>query len=284
MHSEREQVALTHFAYFPGTALTAAAWRLLPGPLDDYRLFVLLATLASFAAVLLFHAPTEWRLAVAAAVVANPLAVRAAWFGTADAPSLLCLLLAFAFVTRRRPTAAAASLAAAVLLKQFALVAVPFVALMLVARATRDELRRAAVVFGAIVAAGVLPFLVADAGAFWHDTISYGSGTYRIIGYGLSAILLHAGVVNDRYGNYPFVPIALVTWLPATVWLLWNQHRARALWTGAAGFAASIFLLLFVARVFQNSYLIWPLVGIASAALLAAAEPVRHEPAARVGP
>jgi len=281
VHSEREQVALTHFAYFPGTALTAAAWRLLPGPLDDYRLFVLLATLASFAAVLLFRAPTEWRLAVAAAVVANPLAVRAAWFGTADAPSLLCLLLAFAFVTRRRPTAAAASLAAAVLLKQFALVAVPFVALMLVARATRDELRRAAVVFGAIVAAGVLPFLVADAGAFWHDTISYGSGTYRIIGYGLSAILLHAGVVNDRYGSYPFVPIALVTWLPATVWLLWNQHRARALWTGAAGFAASIFLLLFVARVFQNSYLIWPFVGIAAAVLLAAAEHVRDERAAR---
>ena len=38
------QVALDHFAYFPGTALSAAAWRLLPGPLDDYRIFVMLAT------------------------------------------------------------------------------------------------------------------------------------------------------------------------------------------------------------------------------------------------
>jgi Glycosyltransferase family 87 len=284
VQSEREQVALTHFAYFPGAAITAAAWRLLPAPLDDYRLFVLLATLASLAAVLLVRAPTEWRLAIAAAVVANPLAVRAAWFGTADAPSLLCLLLTFAFVTRRQPTAAAASLAAAVLLKQFAIVAVPFVALMLLARATRDELRRAAIVFGASVAVGVLPFLVADPGAFWRDTVSYGSSTYRIIGYGLSALLLHAGLVDDRYSSYPFVPIALVAWLPATIWLLWHQHRARALWTGAAGFAVSIFLLLFVARVFQNSYLIWPFVGIAVAALLAAAEQARAGEPARPAP
>jgi hypothetical protein len=37
---ERE-VALRHYAYFPGSALTAAPWRLLPAPWDDYRLLVL---------------------------------------------------------------------------------------------------------------------------------------------------------------------------------------------------------------------------------------------------
>ena len=41
---ERE-VALRHFAYFPGAPLSAAAWRVLPEPFDDYRLLVLLATL-----------------------------------------------------------------------------------------------------------------------------------------------------------------------------------------------------------------------------------------------
>ena len=35
-----DRAARHHFAYFPGTALTAAAWRLLPRPWDDYRLFV----------------------------------------------------------------------------------------------------------------------------------------------------------------------------------------------------------------------------------------------------
>jgi hypothetical protein len=272
IQSERPQVALTHFAYFPGTPLTAAAWGLLPDPLDDYRFFVLLATLACAGAVLLFRAPLEWKLPVAALVAANPLAVRAVWFGTADAPSILFLLLAFAFVTRRQPSAAAAALAAAVLLKQFALVAVPFIALMLLARATRAELQRAALVFVGIVVIGMLPFVIADPDSFWRDTISYGSGTYRIIGYGLSALLLHAGVIDDRFGDYPFVPIALVTWLPATAWLLWCQHRGRSLWLGAAGFTASIYILFFVSRVFQNSYLIWPLVGALVAALLAVAE------------
>src|SRR5207253_1472120 len=160
------EVALRHFAYFPGTALTAAAWRVLPAPLDDYRFFVLLTTLAMLFATLLVRAPPLAQLAAGAALAANPLAVRAAWFGTADAPALLCLVLAVAFVTRRRPVAAAALLALAVLLKQFALVALPFVALMLVAQGTaRPALKRAAVVFAAIVLAGMLPFLVVSPAA-----------------------------------------------------------------------------------------------------------------------
>ena len=59
----RRQVALDHFAYFPGTVLTAAAWRPLPAPFDDYRLFVLLATLALLPAALLLPGPFAWRLA-----------------------------------------------------------------------------------------------------------------------------------------------------------------------------------------------------------------------------
>ena len=57
---ERE-VALRHFAYFPGAPLSAAAWRLLPEPFDDYRLLVLLATLAALGAAL--RVPRAARLA-----------------------------------------------------------------------------------------------------------------------------------------------------------------------------------------------------------------------------
>ena len=60
------QVALDHFAYFPGTALSAAAWRLLPDPLDDYRLFVMLATFGLLFAALLFPAPLIWKLPIGA--------------------------------------------------------------------------------------------------------------------------------------------------------------------------------------------------------------------------
>src|SRR5215207_1875968 len=96
-HVREREVALRHFAYFPGAVISAAVWRLLPEPFDDYRLLVLLATLALLPAVLLFHGPPApwpaktgdwgvgWRLALGAVLVCNPIAVRSAWFGQNDA-------------------------------------------------------------------------------------------------------------------------------------------------------------------------------------------------------
>jgi uncharacterized membrane protein len=277
------QVALSHLAYFPGTPLTAAAWGALPSPLDDYRLFDLLATLGLFAAFLLFRAPLAWRLALGTVAAANPLAVRAVWFGTADAPSLLCLVLAFALLSRRRLVWASLLLGLAVLLKQFALVAVPFFAVALVAlRPPRAVARNAAAAFVLPPAAGILPFLVANPSAFWNDTVTYGGSTYRIVGYGLSNLFLKAGIVDDRWGSYPFVWLALLVWLPLTLWLLWNQHRAGRLWLAAAAFAVSIFVLFFVSRVFHTSYLVWPLTALLVAAALAHADDERLRPRADV--
>jgi hypothetical protein len=260
-----QEVALEHFAYFPGAVVTAAVWRLLPEPFDDYRLLVLLATLAMLPAALLFRGPLGWRLVLGAVLVCNPIAVRSAWFGQNDAPSLLLLVLAFALVTRRRFAWAAAALAGAILLKQFAIVGVPFLALMV----PREEWKRAGLAFGGVLAAGVLPFLVADPVAFYEDTIKYGAGTYRIVGYGLSAILVRLGIIDDRDGSYPFAVIALLTWVPLTAWLLLAQRRAQELWVGAAAFAVSILWLMFIGRTFNNYYLVWPMTGALVAALLA---------------
>jgi uncharacterized membrane protein len=179
-------------------------------------------------------------------------------------------VLAFALLTRRRPGLAAALLALAVLQKQFALVAVPFFLLMLLAREVgRPARMRASITFVAVLAAGFLPFLIADPGALWRDTIDYGASTYRILGYGLSALLYNAGVISSRYGRYPFGILVLVIWLPVTLRLLAAQRRSKVDWEGAAGFAISMFVLLFIARTFHTSYLVWPLAGIAIAALLA---------------
>jgi Glycosyltransferase family 87 len=261
---ERE-VALEHFAYFPGAVVSAAVWRLLPNPFDDYRLLVLLATLALLPAALCFRGPLGWRLALGAVLVCNPIAVRSAWFGQNDAPSLLLVVLAFALVTRRRFAWAAAVLAGAILLKQFAIVAVPFLALTV----PREEWKRAGLAFGGVLAAGILPFLLTDPVAFYDDTIKYGAGTYRIVGYGLSAILVRLGVLEDRDGSYPFALIALLTWVPLTLWLLLAQRRAQELWVGAAAFGVSILWLMFIGRTFNNYYLVWPMTGVLIAALMA---------------
>ncbi|HZC29146.1 MAG TPA: hypothetical protein VE269_05345, partial [Gaiellaceae bacterium] len=170
-------------------------------------------------------------------------------------------------------------LALAVALKQFALVALPFfVVAALAARPRRPVALRSAAAFAAIVVAAFLPFLVADAGALWRDTIAYGGSTYRIIGYGLSSLFLKAGLVDNRYGSYPFVWLLLFVWLPITAWLVWNQTRDARRWVGAASFALSMFVLLFISRVFQTSYLVWPLDAVALAALLANAHDERPRP------
>ncbi|MFN2467558.1 MAG: hypothetical protein ABR521_05435 [Gaiellaceae bacterium] len=272
------QVALRHFAYFPGTPVSAALWRVLPGPLDDYRILVLLATLGLLFAPLLFPGPLAVRIAAGALLAGNPLSVRAAWFGAADAPSLLALVLAFGLVLRSRFAAAGLALGAAIMLKQFAVVALPFLVLIALRGGGPAALRRGGAALGATVAAVTLPFLVAGPGALWADTIRYGAATYRIVGYGLSNLLLEAGVLDDRFGPYPFAWLALLVWLPVTAWLLWRQARSPALWTGALGFTVSIFLLIFLGRAFQTSYLVWPLTGLALSALVAAGERASERP------
>ncbi len=123
-----------------------------------------------------------------------------------------------------------------------------------------------------MLVAGFLPFAIADIGALWDDTIAYGAQTYRIIGYGLAGALVEFRVLDDRFGPYPFLPLLLLVWVPLTAWLAWTQWRSGRLWVGATGFAASIFVLFYLGRVFQNSYLIWPLSALLVAFVLASAE------------
>jgi uncharacterized membrane protein len=242
---------------------------------------MLICNLLMLPAALAFRGPLSVRMALGAALACNPILVRSAWFGQNDAPSLLLLVLAFALVSRRRFGWAAASLAAAILLKQFALVAAPFLGLMIwKLESDREALKRAGYVFAGVLAVGILPFLIADPVAFYKDTIKYGAGTYRIVGYGLSAILVRTNIVADRKAAYPFGLITLLTWVPLTLWLLRAQWRAPEIWLGAAGFAISILWLMFIGRTFNNYYLVWPLVGAVIAALLAVAPPARASPLA----
>jgi uncharacterized membrane protein len=127
-------------------------------------------------------------------------------------------------------------------------------------------------VFLGVLAVVGLPFLIADPVAFYDDTVKFGAGTYKIVGYGLSGILVRAGIVSHRDGAYPFALFAVVIWLPLTAWLSVVAYRARELWVAPAGFAISILVLLYIGRTFNNYYLVWPMMGAAIAALVWAGE------------
>jgi len=68
------------------------------------------------------------------------------------------------------------------------------------------------------------------------------------------------------------VLLAVVFWVPATAWLLLGVVRSRASWQAAGGLAISLFVLLWLSRVLQSSYLLWPLVFLIVAVVLAAGE------------
>ncbi len=272
-----ERPSLRHFLYFPGPAITAGVWSALPDPWDDYRLLVALTTFGLFAAVLAFRAPLPWRLAAGVVAAANPFAIRAAWFGNQDATSIVFVLLTYALVTRARWGWAGAALGAAIVFKQFALLALPFFAVMLLQRGDRRDLRRAAAGGGAVVAIAFLPFLVWDPGAFIADTLPFGDELYPIVGPGLASALVELGAIETRTSAYPFFVLTVLVWLPVTAWLVWKQVQARALWVGAAGFAISLLVFIFLSRVLQPSFFVWPLIAILVATLLAVAE--RDRPA-----
>jgi hypothetical protein len=85
-----------------------------------------------------------------------------------------------------------------------------------------------------------------------------------VVGYGLSNLLVRADLV-ERTGSYPFVWLAILVWLPLTVVLCVRLAREREHWTAPLAAAVSWFLLFWIARVFQTSYLIYPLAGVAMA-------------------
>ena len=262
-----ETVALDHLAYFPGLPILGAVSAALPGPLSDVRILMLLFALALVPAALLLPGPLELRLAAGALLAANPLIVRSTWFGILDAPVVLALVLAFALALRGRWSWMGALLGLALVQKQYAFVAIPFLAAAAWQAGGGAALRRAGTWLAAVLAAFLLPFLAWGPRAFIDDTILFGTSGYRIVGYGLSAIFVDVGVVT-REGSYPFLLIALITWLPLTLLLLRQSWRVPAPWRAALGFALSFLVLAWIARYFQTSGFIYPLSGLLVAGTL----------------
>ncbi len=265
-----ETVALQHLAYFPGLPLIGAVSAALPGPLGDVRILMLLFALALVPAALLLPGPLELRLGVGALLAANPLLLRSTWFGILDAPVVLALVLAFALALRGRWGWTGALVALALVEKQYAFVAIPFLAVAAWQAGGRDALVRAGAWLIGVTAVVTLPFLLWGPRAFIDDTLVYGTSAYRIVGYGLSGILVDLHVVT-RDGAYPFVIVALVIWLPLTIIALRRQWLAPAAWRAALGFALSFLLLAWIARYFQTSGFVYPLAGLLVAAAIALA-------------
>jgi hypothetical protein len=257
--------ALHHLAYYPLTVLVGIPFRLLTDALGvafDYRLVLIAFGILGLVAILALPITRERRFLLITAIYASPLITLFLWSGRTDIQFLAVVLLTLALLSRGHPTLAAGALGVAVALKPFAWVAVPFLLLVLVIRWRADHSRRdLAASLAALAltpAATILPFFLANPGAFWTDVVLYTSGgvadAYPIAGYGFGDLLYTLHIITRRTDSFPFVIFQLAAVVP----VLWLSARAflrrptMARWM--AGYAYVLFAFTFFARFFNDNY------------------------------
>lgn len=254
--------ALHHLVTWPGQFL----W---PLPLQaigrlagwwDERFFLLLAAALIWWVLAALFPGAAGRLA-ATAFFLIPGHSLVAVLGDNDLPMLVLVLAALLAADRRRYLLMGLLLGLAVVTKQHAALAVPFVLAWASVRGIdRWSLLKASLTAGLAALAVLTPFVAWNAGAFVRDTVVFlaGSGVdaYPINGYGLSAFLLSNGVIAGPRDAFPFfvfeIAIGVALWVVGWRWLRGRQRLADVLIFGGLTMLA----VLYVSRYFHDSHLL----------------------------
>src|SRR6267143_1817925 len=257
--------ALHHLAYFPLTVLVGVPLRFVTRALGlpfDYRVVLIGFVVVGLLAIIALPIAADRRVMVITALFVSPLITLYLWSRRTDIEFLAVMLVSLALLSRGHPIAAALALGIAVALKPFAVLAVPFLLLVLVirwrARPSREEVgfSLAALALAPIVT--ILPFVIAAPTAFWTDVVLYTSGgvadAYPIVGYGFGEFLYRVHLVAHRTDSVPFGVFQLLALLPV-VWLTGRAFLHRpSLGRWMAGYALSLLAFTFFARFFNDNY------------------------------
>ncbi len=280
------RTALYHYPYLPWTFLFSAPFYLAGQALgfyDQRLVYLLLMALALALAPRLVQGERR-RLALVALLGLNPimgldlifgqndsfvlawilfsLVAWQAWFqaqGTGrDRPGMLLLsVLLFGLACASKPTA-----------WFFA----PFYGLLLLA----DRPRLAREGWAGLLRAGPLvwrrvwpglalfllllaPYLAWDPGAFYDDVWRWSSGQgetgYQIWGWGASNFVLILGLVQDRFGQWPFWILEVAVTLPLLLWFLDRQRRDNRLGPACWHYGLLLLAFFYASRFLNENYL-----------------------------
>jgi hypothetical protein len=257
--------ALHHLAYFPLTVLVGVPFRLVTGALHlpfDYRLVLMAFASLGLLAIMVLPITPPRRFMVITAIFVSPLITLYLWSGRTDIEFLAVVVLSLAFMSRGHLVAAALALGVAVALKPFAVLAVPFLLLVLVLRwrvqPSRRDLALSLAALGLAPILTILPFVIANPPAFWTDVVLYTSGgvrdAYPIAGYGFGEFLYQAHLVAHRSDSLPFGVVQLLAVAPV-VWVTGRAFLHRpSMGRWMAGYALSLLAFTFFARFFNDNY------------------------------
>jgi hypothetical protein len=255
--------ALHHLVTWPGQFLfplpLQALSKLVFGWWDE-RVFLLVAAVAIWLLLGVMFPGIPGRMAAVAFFLVPGHSLLAV-LGDNDLPVVALLLAALVAAHHRRFVLMGLLLGCAIVTKQHALLAVPLIVTWAVVRgADPRTLARAAIMATGVVAVFLAPFVLWDAAAFVRDTVVFliggGADAYPINGFGLSAMLLSAGVIHGARDAFPFalleIAAAAAGWAAAWVWLRRRVAPADVLILMGLVFAS----VLFVSRYFHDTHLL----------------------------
>ncbi|MBN2053681.1 DUF2029 domain-containing protein [bacterium] len=266
--------AVYHYPYPPMSFLPSVPLHLIFHRIlgwFDQRIAYIMYYLAAIAAGAgLARNPVGRRL-IAMWLALNPLMNHLFTLGSNDVAPALWLLLALAAFQRGWYGWSGVWLGMAASTKQFAVFAVPFMAVELIRRHGLTDRRHVRFLLGVflLLAAVNLPLFIASPRDFIQDTVQYASGglptSYPIQGfhgYGFASLLLFLGIVPNGNVNYPFWLWQAVFCLPLTGLLLHRQHRNGGVPAMLTGFSYTLLVFMFFSRYLHGNFLafiiIWP--------------------------
>lgn len=225
----------------------------------DQRVVYLVAELVALGFLLLIAHGREWRLFIATLFVLNPFWFQYFLIGFNDAFVFALLAAAVWQLTRRRFVAASVWYGLAFAAKQSVWPLAPFFfAYVWWQRPGRRQCWRAVAAFVIVLGLTFGPFAIWDFQALVNDLWRFPTGalvtSYPISGVGLSALLLHVGVIADRYDYFPFILPQVLVGAPLLLLLFVKLRQrptvARLLWTSTL----FTFVVWFLSRYFNMNY------------------------------
>ncbi len=294
------RTALYHYPYLPWTFVFSAPFYVLGqgvGFYDQRVIYLLLYGLAVLLATRLAHGATA-KLALATALALNPIMALDVIFGQNDVFVLAWIVFALVAwqVSRQRARSgrsggwwrvvSAFCFGLACAAKPTAWFLAPFYGLLLVQDDPRlmhgnwrsywqvmpQMLRRALPAIG-VFALLLLPYVLWDAAALYDDVWRWSSGQgptgYQIWGWGASNFVLGLGLVSDRFAQWPFWLVQLLTATPLLIWFVARQMRRNTLPTAAWHYALWLLVFFYVSRFLNENYLGYILAFLAIGALAA---------------
>jgi hypothetical protein len=282
----RYRTALYHYPYLPWTFLFSAPFYWVgqaSGFYDQRLVYLLLLAVALPVAPRLVRGERQ-QLALVALLAFNPIMALDVIFGQNDS-FVLCWII-FSLVAwqqwaQRRTTdpprhgwrwLSAALFGLACASKPTAWFFAPFYGLLLVAdqdqlatggwrgvgRVIPSIIRRALpalVVFTVIL----LPYVLWDGAALYDDVWRWSNGQgetgYQIWGWGASNFVLAAGLVADRFAQWPFWQLEVLLAVPVLLWLIHRQGRNNTLSNAAWHYGVFLLVFFYGSRFLNENYL-----------------------------